>query len=154
MSWVTNFLSTPRSCACPVNGLQSITSLEQKFNELRIQELDLLNIPESTIKAVLADIYKISEELHMHLQGGPLSDAPRLGRKEGDGIIISGENQRQKRIKDILDRIVRETSLYEEFVRKCKWPSYFSQNLNNDRKYQANTACLIQTLCPDCYLHS
>ncbi|KAF9027803.1 Vacuolar protein sorting-associated protein 8 [Haplosporangium bisporale] len=106
-----------------VNGLQSITSLEQKFNELRIQELDLLNTPESTIKAVLADIYKISEELHMHLQGGPLSDAPRQGRKEGDGIIISGESQRQKRIKDILDRIVRETSLYEEFVRKSTYLS-------------------------------
>ncbi|KAG0356489.1 Vacuolar protein sorting-associated protein 8 [Podila minutissima] len=106
-----------------VNGLQSITSLEQKFNELRIQELDLLNTPETTIKAVLADIYKISEELHMHLQGGPLSDAPRLGRKEDDGIIISGESQRQKRIKDILDRIIRETSLYEEFVRKSNYLS-------------------------------
>ncbi|KAG0079886.1 Vacuolar protein sorting-associated protein 8 [Podila epicladia] len=106
-----------------LNGLQSITSLEQKFNELRIQELDLLNTPETTIKAVLADIYKISEELHMHLQGGPLSDAPRLGRKEGNGIIISGESQRQKRIKDILDRIVRETSLYEEFVRKSNYLS-------------------------------
>ncbi|KAF9338096.1 Vacuolar protein sorting-associated protein 8 [Podila minutissima] len=106
-----------------VNGLQSITSLEQKFNELRIQELDLLNTPETTIKAVLADIYKISEELHMHLQGGPLSDAPRLGRKEGGGIIISGESQRQKRIKDILDRIIRETSLYEEFVRKSNYLS-------------------------------
>ncbi|KAF9425049.1 Vacuolar protein sorting-associated protein 8 [Podila epigama] len=106
-----------------LNGLQSITSLEQKFNELRIQELDLLNTPESTIKAVLADFYRISEELHMHLQGGPLSHAPRLGRKEGDGVIISGENQRQKRIKDILDRIVRETSLYEEFVRKSNYLS-------------------------------
>lgn len=116
----TNSLSALRSFALTVNGLQSITSLEQKFNELRIQELDLLNTPESTIKAVLTDIYKISEELHMHLQGGPLSDAPRQGRKDGDGIIISGESQRQKRIKDILDRIVRETSLYEEFVRKCR----------------------------------
>ncbi|KAG0343931.1 Vacuolar protein sorting-associated protein 8 [Podila humilis] len=106
-----------------VNGLQPITSLEQKFNELKIQELDLLNTPESTIKAVLADIYKISEELHMHLQGGPLSDAPRLGKKEDDGIIISGESQRQRRIKDILDRIIRETSLYEEFVRKSNYLS-------------------------------
>ncbi|KAF9436335.1 Vacuolar protein sorting-associated protein 8 [Entomortierella beljakovae] len=104
-----------------VNGLQSITSLEQKFNDLRIPELELLNTPETSIKAVLADIYKISEELHMHLQGGPLADAPQQGRKDGDGIVISGETQRQKRIKEIIDRITRETSLYEEFVRKSNY---------------------------------
>ncbi|KAG9063699.1 Vacuolar protein sorting-associated protein 8 [Linnemannia hyalina] len=102
------------------NGLQSITSLEQQFLELRIPELDLLNTPETTIKAVLADIYKISEELHMHLQGGPLADAPQQSKKDG-GIVISGETQRQKRIKEILDRIVRETSLYEEFVRNSNY---------------------------------
>ncbi|KAF9904302.1 Vacuolar protein sorting-associated protein 8 [Linnemannia zychae] len=104
-----------------VNGLQSITSLEQQFLELRIPELDLLNTPETTIKAVLADIYKISEELHMHLQGGPLADAPIQSKKDGSGIVISGETQRQKRIKEILDRIVRETSLYEEFVRNSNY---------------------------------
>ncbi|KAF9933290.1 Vacuolar protein sorting-associated protein 8 [Linnemannia zychae] len=103
-----------------VNGLQSITSLEQQFLELRIPELELLNTPETTIKAVLADIYKISEELHMHLQGGPLADAPQQSKKDG-GIVISGETQRQKRIKEILDRIVRETSLYEEFVRNSNY---------------------------------
>ncbi|KAG0213897.1 Vacuolar protein sorting-associated protein 8 [Mortierella sp. GBA30] len=106
-----------------VNGLQSITSLEQKFNELRIPELELLNTPETTIKAVLADIYKISEELHMHLQGGPLADAPQHLRKDDEGVVISGETQRQKRIKEIIDRIVRETSLYEEFVRKSNYLS-------------------------------
>ncbi|KAF9168823.1 Vacuolar protein sorting-associated protein 8 [Mortierella sp. AD011] len=106
-----------------VNGLQSITSLEQKFNDLRIPELELLNTPETTIKAVLADIYKISEELHMHLQGGPLADAPVQTKKDEDGIVISGETQRQKRIKEIIDRIVRETSLYEEFVRKSNYLS-------------------------------
>jgi hypothetical protein len=105
---------------CLVNGLQSITSLEQKFNELRIPEIELLNTPETTIRAVLADIYKISEELHMHLQGGPLADSPHQTRRTGDDIVISGETQRQKRIKDVLDRIIRETSLYEEFVHKCK----------------------------------
>ncbi|KAF9919403.1 Vacuolar protein sorting-associated protein 8 [Lobosporangium transversale] len=104
-----------------VNGLQSITSLEQKFNELRIPELELLSTPETTIRAVLADIYKISEELHMHLQGGALADAPQPTRRDGDGIIISGETQRQKRIKEIIDRIDRETSLYEEFVRKSNY---------------------------------
>lgn len=57
----------------------------------------------------------------MHLQGGPLADAPQPFKKEGSGIVISGETQRQKRIKEILDRIVRETSLYEEFVRNCKF---------------------------------
>ncbi|KAF9365241.1 Vacuolar protein sorting-associated protein 8 [Mortierella sp. NVP85] len=106
-----------------VNGLQSITSLEQKFNELRIPEIELLNTPETTIRAVLADIYKISEELHMHLQGGPLADSPHQTRKTGDDIVISGETQRQKRIKDVLDRIVRETSLYEEFVHKSNYLS-------------------------------
>ncbi|KAF9568372.1 Vacuolar protein sorting-associated protein 8 [Mortierella alpina] len=106
-----------------LNGLQSITSLEQKFNDLRIPELSLLNTPETTIKAVLADIYKISEELHMHLQGGPLAYAPQHHRKDGEGIVISGETQRQRRIKEILDRIVRETSLYEEFVRKSNYLS-------------------------------
>lgn len=94
--------------------------LEQHFNELRIPELELLNTPETTIRAVLADLYKISEELHMHLQGGPLSDASQNVRKEGGSIVISGKSQGNKRIKEIMDRIVRETSLYEEFVRKCK----------------------------------
>lgn len=56
----------------------------------------------------------------MHLQGGPLADAPQQSKRDGGGIVISGETQRQKRIKEILDRIVRETSLYEEFVRNCK----------------------------------
>jgi hypothetical protein len=105
-----------------VNGLQSITALEQHFNELRISEMELLNTPETTIRAVLADLYKVSEELHMHLQGGPLSDASQNPKKDGVSVVISGESQRQKRIKDIIDRIVRETSLYEEFVRKCKQP--------------------------------
>ncbi|KAG0275322.1 Vacuolar protein sorting-associated protein 8 [Linnemannia exigua] len=104
-----------------VNGLQSITSLEQQFLELRIPELELLNTPETTIKAVLADIYKISEELHMHLQGGPLAEASLQSKKDGGGIVISGETQRQKRIKEILDRIIRETSLYEEFVRNSNY---------------------------------
>ncbi|KAF9949559.1 Vacuolar protein sorting-associated protein 8 [Mortierella alpina] len=112
-----------RADVIALNGLQSITSLEQKFNDLRIPELDLLNTPETTIKAVLADIYKISEELHMHLQGGPLAHAPQQLRKDGEGIVISGETQRQRRIKEIIDRIVRETSLYEEFVRKSSYLS-------------------------------
>lgn len=56
----------------------------------------------------------------MHLQGGPLADAPLQSKRDGGGIVISGETQRQKRIKEILDRIIRETSLYEEFVRNCK----------------------------------
>ncbi|KAG0358060.1 Vacuolar protein sorting-associated protein 8 [Gamsiella multidivaricata] len=107
----------------PLNGLQSITSLEQKFNDLRIPELELMNTPETTIKAVLADIYKISEELHMHLQGGPLADTPHHSKKDGNGIVISGETQRQKRIKEVIDRIVRETSLYEEFVRNSNYLS-------------------------------
>ncbi|KAG0328132.1 Vacuolar protein sorting-associated protein 8 [Dissophora globulifera] len=106
-----------------LNGLQSITSLEQKFNDLRIPELELLNTPETTTKAVLADLYKISEELQMHLQGGPLADTPQDSRKDDDGVVISGKSQRQKRIKDILDRITRETSLYEEFVRKSNYLS-------------------------------
>ncbi|KAF9969123.1 Vacuolar protein sorting-associated protein 8 [Actinomortierella ambigua] len=108
-----------------VNGLQTITSLEQQFNELRIPELELINTPETTIKAVLADIYKITDELHMHLQGGPLADNT-LGssvRNETNGIVISDGNQRQKRIKDLLDRIARETSLYEEFVRQSSYLS-------------------------------
>ncbi|KAG0236502.1 Vacuolar protein sorting-associated protein 8 [Actinomortierella wolfii] len=105
-----------------VNGLQSITSLEQQFNELRIPELELINTPESTIKAVLADIYKISEELQMHLQGGPLADhPPGSSRKEVNGIVISDGNQRQKRIKELLERISRETSLYEEFVKQSSY---------------------------------
>ncbi|KAG0047133.1 Vacuolar protein sorting-associated protein 8 [Gryganskiella cystojenkinii] len=107
----------------PLNGLQSITALEQHFNELRIPELELLNTPETTIRAVLADLYKISEELHMHLQGGALSDGSQNLKKDGVSVVISGESQRQKRIKEIMDRIVRETSLYEEFVRKSNYLS-------------------------------
>ncbi|GES89751.1 golgi complex component [Rhizophagus clarus] len=91
-----------------VNGVSSLVDIENSFNNLRIPELDLPITPESTIKSALTELYKLQEDLQIHLQGGPLADPSTLGA------------QRRKKVADLLERVMKEAALYEEFVNKAQ----------------------------------
>ncbi|KAG0190180.1 Vacuolar protein sorting-associated protein 8 [Apophysomyces sp. BC1034] len=93
-----------------VNGVQSLTVLEQKFHALQIPELDLPVISETVIRSRLDDLYKIQDDLYIHLHGGPLVKNVHLAHNIGE----------KKRIKvmNLLDKISKEIGLYEEFVKR------------------------------------
>ncbi len=95
-----------------VNGVSSLVDIETCFNQLRISELDLPITPESTIKSVLTELYKLQEDLQIHLQGGPLADPSTLG------------TQRRKKVADLLERVMKEVALYEEFVNRGSYYCY------------------------------
>ncbi|CAG8743826.1 15626_t:CDS:2, partial [Acaulospora morrowiae] len=90
-----------------VNGVSSLVDIEICFNQRRIPELDLPTTPESTIKSVLNELYKLQEDLQIHLQGGPLAEPSSLG------------TQRRKKVDDLLERVMKEAALYEEFVNRA-----------------------------------
>ena len=89
-----------------MNGVSSLVDIENSFNNLRIPELDLPITQESTIKSALTELYKLQEDLQIHLQGGPLADPSTLGA------------QRRRKVADLLERVMKEAALYEEFVNK------------------------------------
>ncbi|CAG8450618.1 11124_t:CDS:10 [Ambispora leptoticha] len=91
-----------------VNGISSLVDIESCFETLRIPELDLPITAESTIKAKLAELYKLQEDLQIHLQGGPLAEPSTLGA------------QRRRKVQDLLDRVMKEAALYEEFSNKAQ----------------------------------
>lgn len=95
-----------------VNGVQSLTVLEQKFQGLRIPELDLPTISDTIIRSRLDDMYKIQDELYIHLHGGPLVKNTSMSHN-------IGEKKKQK-ILSLLDDIAQEIGLYEEFVKRGK----------------------------------
>ncbi|KAG9304504.1 hypothetical protein G9A89_020068 [Geosiphon pyriformis] len=97
-----------------VNGVSSLNDIESCFNSLLIPELDLPTTAESTIKSVLTELYKLQEDLQIHLQGGPLAAPSTLG------------TQRLRKVQDLLDRVMKEAALYEEFSNKA-------QHLNLDQ---------------------
>ncbi|CAG8462142.1 3794_t:CDS:10 [Diversispora eburnea] len=90
-----------------VNGVSSLVDIESCFNQLIIPELDLPSTPESSVKAVLSELYKLQEDLQIHLQGGPLAEPSTLGA------------QRRKKVTDLLERVMKEAALYEEFVNRA-----------------------------------
>ncbi|KAI7859751.1 hypothetical protein BDC45DRAFT_563794 [Circinella umbellata] len=96
-----------------VNGVQPLTILEQKFHALRIPELDLPSVADGIIQSRLGDLYKIQDELNIHLHGGPLvkntSKAYKIGEKK------------KHKVMDLLDEISKEIGLYEEFVKRAKY---------------------------------
>ncbi|CAG8680814.1 13577_t:CDS:2, partial [Racocetra fulgida] len=90
-----------------VNGVSSLVDIEKCFEGLQIPELDLTTTPESKIQATLNELYKLQEDLQIHLQGGPLADPSTLG------------TQRRKKVSDLLERVMKEAALYEEFVNRA-----------------------------------
>jgi hypothetical protein len=98
-----------------VHGIQSVAVLEQKFNALKIPELDLPSLPETTIRAKLDELDKIKDDLQIHLQGGPLASQDR-----SNDLLASAK---QKKISQLLEDVVGEIGFYEEFANKCMFSS-------------------------------
>lgn len=92
-----------------INGVPSLTLLEQKFHALRIPELDLPVVSDTVIQTSLNGLYKIRDDLYIHLNGGPLVNSMTQHN--------IGEKKKQK-VMSLLDDISKEIGLYEEFVKK------------------------------------
>ncbi|KAL7316971.1 hypothetical protein PS15m_003385 [Mucor circinelloides] len=97
-----------------INGVPSLTLLEQKFHALRIPELDLPVVSDTVIQTSLNGLYKIRDDLYIHLNGGPLVNSMTQHN--------IGEKKKQKVI-NLLDDISKEIGLYEEFVKKANYLS-------------------------------
>ncbi|KAL0081040.1 Golgi CORVET complex core vacuolar protein 8-domain-containing protein [Phycomyces blakesleeanus] len=105
-----------------INGVESLTVLEQKFYASRIPELDLPSVSDTVIRARLDSLYKIQDDLFIHLHGGPLA-------KNGRHSQNIGEKKKQK-VTQLLDDIAKEIGLYEEFVKKANYLSL--ENILNE----------------------
>ncbi|RUP52444.1 hypothetical protein BC936DRAFT_138358 [Jimgerdemannia flammicorona] len=92
-----------------VNGVSSLTAIELKYQALRIPELDLPSTPETTIKGVLEELYRLQDDLQIHLQGGPLA-------REINGTVPLSE-KKKKKVLSLLEDVGKEVGLYEEFVK-------------------------------------
>lgn len=92
-----------------INGVPSLTLLEQKFHALRIPELDLPSELDTVIQTSLNGLYKIKEDLSIHLNGGPLVNSMTQNN--------IGEKKKQK-VLSLLDDVSKEIGLYEEFIKK------------------------------------
>jgi vacuolar protein sorting-associated protein 8 len=108
----TNLKNNPLRNVRLVHGIQSVAVLEQKFNALKIPELELPTMPETTIRAKLDELEKIKDDLQIHLQGGPLASHDR-----SNDMLASAK---QKKISQLLEDVVSEIGFYEEFANKCK----------------------------------
>ncbi|KAI9316979.1 Golgi CORVET complex core vacuolar protein 8-domain-containing protein [Dichotomocladium elegans] len=99
-----------------VNGVQPLTVLEQRFNALRIPELDLPTVADSIIQSRLDDMYKIQDELNIHLHGGALV------KSTGNSSYSIGQKKKSK-VNNLLDALNKEIGLYEEFVKRAHYLS-------------------------------
>ncbi|CEP17473.1 hypothetical protein [Parasitella parasitica] len=114
-----------------INGVPSLTLLEQKFHALQIPELDLPTVSDTVIQTSLNGLYKIRDDLYIHLNGGPLVNSMTLPN--------IGEKKKQK-VVDLLDDISKEIGLYEEFVKKANYLSLESiLNESSDEEGYADT---------------
>ncbi|KAI9307508.1 Golgi CORVET complex core vacuolar protein 8-domain-containing protein [Cunninghamella echinulata] len=104
-----------------INGVQSLLELEKKLIAIKIPELDLPTVSDTVIKARLNDLYKIQDDLYIHLHGGPLvRNVHRL--PIGD--------KKKKEIDRLLDQVSKEIGLYEEFVKRDNYLSL--ENILNE----------------------
>lgn len=85
--------------------------MEQKCHSLRIPELDLPVASDTVIQTSLNGLYKIRDDLYIHLNGGPLVNSMAQNN--------IGEKKKQK-VLNLLDDITKEIGLYEEFIKKGK----------------------------------
>ncbi|KAI8073344.1 hypothetical protein BC940DRAFT_291112 [Gongronella butleri] len=97
-----------------VNGVQSLWELEKKMDSLKIPELDLPSVSETVIKARLHDLYKIQDDLFIHLHGGPL-----VVRHQPLPVL----DKKKREIDRLLDTVAKEIGLYEEFVKRGQYLS-------------------------------
>ncbi|KAI8355142.1 Golgi CORVET complex core vacuolar protein 8-domain-containing protein [Blakeslea trispora] len=123
-----------------INGVPSLTVLEQKFNALRIPELDLPVVSDTVIQTRLNDLYKIREDLHIHLNGGPLVSNPtqnNIGKKKKQQVI------------DLLEEVFKEIGLYEEFVKKANYlelENILNESDNSDEDFEEDRSQVDSSL--------
>ncbi|KAI9280628.1 Golgi CORVET complex core vacuolar protein 8-domain-containing protein, partial [Sporodiniella umbellata] len=91
-----------------INGVPSLTLLEQRFRTLIIPELELPTWPEPDILNNLNKLNKLRDDLSIHFSGGLLT-SNIIGEKKKNGVFL------------LLDEISKEIGLYEEFVKKDKY---------------------------------
>ncbi|KAI8991762.1 Golgi CORVET complex core vacuolar protein 8-domain-containing protein [Mycotypha africana] len=110
-----------------INGVSSLTTLEQKFHALRIPELDLPAASDSVIQTRLNGLYKIRDDLFIHLNGGPLgnntANASSLSPSTPAIGIGAISDFKKQEILDLLDETTKEIGLYEEFLKKANYLS-------------------------------
>ncbi|CAO3585498.1 unnamed protein product [Absidia cylindrospora] len=92
-----------------INGVQSLWELQKKLVALKIPELDLPSVSDTVIKARLNDLYKVQDDLFIHLHGGPLV-------RNTHRLPIGDKKKRE--IDRLLDQVAKEIGLYEEFVKR------------------------------------
>ncbi|SAL95980.1 hypothetical protein [Absidia glauca] len=92
-----------------INGVQSLWELGKKLAALKIPELDLPAVSDTVIKARLDDLYKVQDDLFIHLHGGPLV---RNTHRLPIGV------KKKHEIDRLLDQVAKEIGLYEEFVKR------------------------------------
>ncbi|KAG1468723.1 hypothetical protein G6F56_003671 [Rhizopus delemar] len=98
-----------------INGVPSLTLLEQKFHALIIPELELPVVSDTVIQTRLSGLYKIRDDLYIHLNGGPL----------------------------VKNDVSKEIGLYEEFVKKANYLSL--ENILNETDSSDNEDNTLDT---------
>lgn len=90
-----------------INGVPSLAVLEQRFHTLIIPELDLPSVSDTVIQMNLNELYKLRDDLYIHLNGGLLlNNTNRISKKK------------KQEIAHLLDDVSKEIGLYEEFIKK------------------------------------
>ncbi|KAI9250799.1 Golgi CORVET complex core vacuolar protein 8-domain-containing protein [Helicostylum pulchrum] len=116
-----------------INGVPSLTLLEQKFHALRIPELELPSELDTVLQTSLNGLYKIKEDLSIHLNGGPLVNSMTQNN--------IGEKKKQK-VLSLLDDVSKEIGLYEEFIKKENYlslESILNESDNSDSEEFSDT---------------
>src|SRR4051794_13028489 len=83
-----------------LNGLPSLTMIEQKFHDICIPELDLPSTPETTIRAKIGEMLKLQDDLQIHLQGGALG----VIGGSGFGMKINGVENAENARRVVTDK--------------------------------------------------
>ncbi|KAK9720596.1 hypothetical protein K7432_004057 [Basidiobolus ranarum] len=94
-------------------GIGSLADIESRFNAARIPEVELPDSSAKIIGTVVAELYKLQEDLQIYLQGGPIFES-NLGTAQ------------KIKAHSLLEQILQETALYDEFLKN-------SENLLLDR---------------------
>ncbi|KAI9280667.1 Golgi CORVET complex core vacuolar protein 8-domain-containing protein [Sporodiniella umbellata] len=115
-----------------ISGVPSLSLLEKRFHDLIIPELDLPVVSDTIIQTGLSGLYKIRDDLFIHLNGGPLVNNPNT---------IS-EKKKQKVIY-LLDDVSKEIGLYEEFIKKAKYLTL--ENILNESDSSDDEGCLADS---------
>ncbi|ORY03357.1 hypothetical protein K493DRAFT_311725 [Basidiobolus meristosporus CBS 931.73] len=88
-------------------GIGSLTDIESRFNGVRIPEVELPDSSSKTIGNAVTELYKLQEDLQIYLQGGPI-------------FVANLEATQKSKAQSLLEQVLEETALYEEFLRNSE----------------------------------